>query len=180
MLELADMHQLDLPRAWGRYALAEASGPTDPERARGMLDESIAISERWGWTLLNGVSRVSLATATMQLGHEAEAARILRDIIKEWHLRGDWVHQWVALRNAIEFLERDGQSAVAARLHHAIERAPSSPDVFGAQGERLQLLAESFPELNTDNVLSGDQIVSLAIDALDHLAAGADRTEPTF
>ncbi|MGI8794080.1 MAG: ATP-binding protein, partial [Acidimicrobiales bacterium] len=179
MLELADMHQLDHERAWGLYALAEAGAPTDPERARAMLDESIAISERWGWPILNGVSRVSLATATMQLGHDAEAARILRDLIKEWHLRGNWAHQWVALRNAVEFLERGGRSAVAARLHHAIERAPSSPDAFGAQGERLQLLAESFPELNPDDVLSGDQIASLAIEALDHMATGADRTEAT-
>ncbi|MGI8792103.1 MAG: ATP-binding protein [Acidimicrobiales bacterium] len=178
-LELADMHQLDYPRAWGLYALAEACAPTDPQRARAMLDESIAISERWGWPILNGVARVSLATATMQLGHDAEAARILSDIIQEWHLRGNWVHQWVALRNAVEFLEGGGQSAVAARLNHAIERAPSSPDLFGAQGERLQFLAKSFPERNPDDVLSGDQIASLAIKALDHLATGADRTEAT-
>lgn len=51
------------------------------------------------------------------------------------------------------------------------ERSPSSGEVFGAQGDRLQALAATFPSSPTIDLLSDDQIVSLAIEALDMAAA---------
>ncbi len=167
MLELADRHTLLPQRAWALYALAEACQATEPERARVMLDEAVRISQDWGLALVNGVSRVSLATANMQLERYSEAAQILSDLINEWHLRGNWQHQWVALRNTVELLADVGQAETAAKLLRAIESSPSSGEVFGAQGDRLKALAATFPSSVTADPLSDDQIVSLAIEALD-------------
>lgn len=141
----------------------------DHPEARVMLDEVVAISQDWGLVLINGVSRVSLATANMQLGRDSEAAQILSDLIKEWHLRGNWQHQWVALRNAVELLAGVGQTGAAADLLQAIESSSSSGEVFGAQGDRLKALAAMFPSSVMVDPLTDDQIVSLAIEALDAL-----------
>ncbi len=170
MLELADGHGLTPLRAWALYTLAEACQPTEPERARVMLDEAVVISQDWGLALVNGVSRVSLVTTNMQLGRTSEAARILSDLINEWHLQGNWQHQWVALRNAVELLADVGQTEAAANLLRSIESSPSSGDVFGAQGDRLEALAATFDARLVADPLSDDQIVGLAIEALDEAA----------
>lgn len=172
VLDLADQHGLQRERAWGLYALAEACQGTDPQQAIIALDEAVAISQDGGWKLVNGVSRVSLATATQHLGHTTRAARLLSDLIREWHLQGNWHHQWVALRNAVEFLAAGGDEATAAQLHHAIEQTPSSPEVFGAQRDRLDTLAAKFPT-TVASPMTDDQITDSAVDALDRLALGA-------
>jgi predicted ATPase len=169
MLELSDRHGLAPQRAWGLYALAEACQADDPERARTMLDEAVTISQDWRIGLINGVSRVSLATANLRLGRHAEAARILSDVINEWRLRGNWQHQWVALRNAVELLADADRATDAALLHHAIENSTSSPRVFGTQAERLNQLAGTFPASTSYEPMTDDVIVSNAIAALNEL-----------
>lgn len=171
MVELCGRRSVAPERAWSLYALAEACQEDAPEQAELLLAEAVAITDDWDWVLLNGVSRVSLATARMRLGNLADAAGVLRDVISDWHLRGNWLHQWVALRNAVELLAEAGQTESAARLHHAIESSPSSPDVYGTQGDRLRALAARLPHPALETALSDDQIVNVSVTALDDLAA---------
>ena len=158
---------------WHGYLEAELSQDDDPARAaslyRAAADHALASS----YVLLGGVSRVGLASALRRIGDIRSASQVLAELIREWQLRGNWLHQWTALRNAVEVLADAGKSELAPQLHAATCQAPSSPDTFGAQGERLEALFGPEAELPA-STMTEHEIVSTTIDALRGLIDSAD------
>ena len=151
------------------YVDAEICMNDDPQRAKDLLDRTIeeATAARLGF--VRGIARVSLATALARLGEIEQAARTLRDLIFEWHLQGNWHHQWTALRNAVELIAAAGRTDEAIELLEAIDASPTSPAVFGEQALRLRELARSSSPMPAQP-LADDEIVGRALELLDMLA----------
>jgi len=55
----------------------------------------------------------------------------------------------------------------------AIDASPSSPEVYGTQGDRLRLLVDGASTISTSTeAMSGDQIVRMAMEALGEFLEG--------
>ncbi len=124
-------------RAWTLYGHAEACGDEDPETALRLLDEVIALAGPVRGRFLEGVARVASTSLLARHHSPYEALAAFPDIIRRWHRRGDWVHQWTTLRNLVPLLVRVGADHPAARLYGAQDAAGAAAPAYGDEAARL-------------------------------------------
>ena len=83
------------------YAMAVALAASDPNRAMGYIDESLAVARpiRYRWAIATALTLQ--CTLRAQYGEPIEALLSVREAIALWHGAGDWASQWRTLRCAI-------------------------------------------------------------------------------
>ncbi|MFW6090954.1 MAG: BTAD domain-containing putative transcriptional regulator [Actinomycetota bacterium] len=176
----ATAEALDSPRqrGWSRYAHAEALGDDDPDEALRLLDEAMALAERVGDRLLQGVVRVATTTLAARHRSPREALDSFADVIQHWRRAGVWTHQWTTLRNLVWVLAHLHADEHAALLYGAQRAAGNAARTYGADAERLAdarrmlgaRLGEATFEALADqgSQLSGGQAVDFALAGIDH------------
>ena len=133
-------------RAWTLYGHAEACGDEDPETALRLLDEVLALAGPVRGRFLEGVARVASTSILARHHSPFEALAAFPDIIRRWHRRGDWIHQWTTLRNLVPLLVRIGADQPAARLYGAQHGAGAAAPAYGDEAERLAAAREALIE----------------------------------
>ena len=124
-------------RAWALYGHAEACGDEDPDTALRLLDEVIALAGPVRGRFLEAVARVTSTSLLARHHSPYEALAAFPDLIRRWHRRGDWIHQWTTLRNLVPLLVRVGADDPAARLYGAQHAAGAAAPAYGDEATRL-------------------------------------------
>jgi len=123
--------------AWAMYASAEIHAQNDPQRALGMLDESLKIARAVDNRFTLGVALLSASSLRGRHGDARAAVRLFLEVIPLWQRAGNWTQQWTTVRNVIELFVRLGVNRPAAVLIGAVEAATTAAPVYGADAERL-------------------------------------------
>ena len=135
-LYAAEQREPTVLRGWTTYVLAEALLDTEPERAAGLLTDTLAEARRTSDRYLAGVALVAAAAGRSRHGDPKTAAPLFAAVIEHWRDAGDWVHQWTTLRNVVELLIRLGRDEDAAVLYGGLTRTGAGP-TYGEDAERM-------------------------------------------
>lgn len=157
--------------AWIDYVEGELHLDRDPKHAEGLLARACETARSSGATFVEGVARLSLASLTARNGQPAAALEVFGRTVRHWLDLGDWIHQWVTLRNLALLLGRMGRHAPSVILLAGVEtrERPS----YGDEATRLERLRDELREAlgETDYVrltrqgerLADRQLVDLAL-----------------
>lgn len=121
--------------AWCDFAEAELTADTEPQRALGLVDRTVAEADRAGWRMLAGVVRLTASSLRARTADPAEAIPGFDALVRHWVHHGDDTHQWTTLRNLVDLFIRLQAYAPAARLLGAVSVAPRP--TFGPEEQRL-------------------------------------------
>jgi predicted ATPase/DNA-binding SARP family transcriptional activator len=135
----------DTLSAWADYLEAEIQLDHDPERAAGLLERAVDMAGSTGAVFVEGVAGVSLATVHARHGRPEKARAPFARTIRHWLSVGDWIHQWVTLRNLVPFLERLDDPEGAVLVLSAL--ADKEPPAYGEEASRLE---ETIGRLQTE------------------------------
>lgn len=100
-----------------------------PEQAIPWYESAIAQAASVGCTFVEGVARVSLASAQAKTGDLVAAARGLSHLIELWRRTGQATQLWTTVRNAADVLASAGHQRTAVLLLLAADQAPSAAAV---------------------------------------------------
>ena len=107
--------------AWAVHALGEVSAETDPDRALEHYDQAVDIARSVGNTFIESLAVMASSALRGRHGDPYQSLPAFREILEDWHERGDLERLWVATRNLVELLVRVGEDEAAAVLHGALE-----------------------------------------------------------
>jgi predicted ATPase/DNA-binding SARP family transcriptional activator len=132
-VELADGAGNPGARAEARYALGEALGDRDPERALALLAEAGELAGRVDDRLFQAASGTAAVAIRSRHGDPAVALAAFRDVLGLWRRAGNDTLQAAALRNLVVLLARVGADETAVLLDAALPEAL----VYPAEAARL-------------------------------------------
>jgi hypothetical protein len=124
--------------AWADYLEGEVELDRDPVGAARLLDRAVATARQANAAFVEGVAGVSSAAARLALGDVAGSRRRYREVIRHWLSIGDWIHQWVTLRNVALLLEHEADPEGAALLLAAT--ASRQRPSYGDEALRLRAM----------------------------------------
>lgn len=157
--------------AWIDYVEGELHLDLNPGRAEVLLLQACETARNCGATFVEGVARLSLASVIARNGRPAAAMEVFGQTVRHWLDLGDWIHQWVTLRNLALLLGRMGRHASSLILLAGVEtrERPS----YGDEAARLERLRAELSEAlgETDYIrltrqgegLADRQLVDLAL-----------------
>jgi hypothetical protein len=116
-------------RAFAAYVEGEMQVTAEPADAIPYYVEAIAQASQVGCSFVEGVARVSLASARVRIGDVAGAAEGFRYLIEFWRRTGQTTQLWTTARNAAELLASVGRVETAARLLVCADAAPGAASV---------------------------------------------------
>jgi predicted ATPase/DNA-binding SARP family transcriptional activator len=156
---LADMRRLEpglaspTVSAWVDYVEGEMNLDRDPERAERLLRRAVEATQASGAAFVEGVARLSLASVTARNGPSAAALELFGQTVRHWLDLGDWVHQWVTLRNLAVLLAGLGRQAPSLILLAGAEtrERPS----YGDEARRLDQVRRQLRESLGDSTFAG-------------------------
>jgi tetratricopeptide (TPR) repeat protein len=125
-------------QAFVSWVTGEIAASASPGQASAHLLRAIALAEPAGSRLVEGISRVSLATLHARHGDPATALRHYERVILEWQQAGAWTPLWVTIRTLVDLLARVGASHDAATLYGAVASASSGAPPYGTDADRLR------------------------------------------
>jgi predicted ATPase len=169
--------------AFVSWVSGEIAASTSPGLARHHLQRAVALAKPAGSRLVDGLSRVSLATLHARHGDPATALRQYERVILEWQQAGAWTPLWVTIRTLVDLLARVGAYHDAAILYGAVASASSGAPPFGSDADLLRrsvgllrdhLTATEFRScIDNGEQLEGTQVIALALEAIGRAAAKA-------
>ncbi|MDX6389967.1 MAG: hypothetical protein QOJ73_1030 [Streptosporangiaceae bacterium] len=169
--------------AFVSWVTGEIAANTSPEQARHHLQRAVALAQPAGSRLVDGLSRVSLATLHARHGEPATALRYYERVILEWQQAGAWTPLWVTIRTLIDLLARVGACHDAATLYGAVASASSGAPPYGADADRLRQSAALLRDrltgtefrscIDKGEQLDGTQVIALALEAIGRADAKA-------
>ncbi|MEV4414799.1 BTAD domain-containing putative transcriptional regulator [Catellatospora sp. NPDC049609] len=121
--------------AWARYNQAEALSGSDPDQARRLYEEAVALAGSVGGAFTETIAEVGLAALLTRCDEYAAALRAFRRCVDQWHRLQVWHHQWTTLRNLIRLLVRLGVHEEAATLLGALGAADTA--AYGADADGM-------------------------------------------
>jgi len=116
-------------RAFISYVEGELCVATDPAKSIPLYLDAVAEAARVGCTFIEGVARVSLASARTRTGDVAGAADTFAQLIESWRRTGQQTQLWTTARNAAELLVGAGRRQTAALLLVSADAMPGSAAV---------------------------------------------------
>jgi predicted ATPase/DNA-binding SARP family transcriptional activator/class 3 adenylate cyclase len=134
--ELVHRTGSDTVSAWHHYVEGEILLDSRPDRAVQLLDRAVALARRTGATFPEGVAGVSAASLRARHGDPSTSRARFSETIRRWHAIGDWVHQWVTLRNLAVLLDRVGDAEGAAMILGAVDGRCQPP--HGDEASRIR------------------------------------------
>lgn len=139
--------------AWVDYVDGEMNLDRDPDRAGRMLGRAVEAAQESGAAFVEGVARLSLASVTARSGASEAALELYGQTVRHWLDLGDWVHQWVTLRNLAVLLAERGRQAPALTLLAGAEtrERPS----YGEEARRLEEVRSQLREELGDSAFAG-------------------------
>jgi predicted ATPase/DNA-binding SARP family transcriptional activator len=111
------------------YVEGEIRVSSEPHEAIPRYLDAIAVAGRVGCSFVEGVARVSLATARARTGDVAAAAEGFAFLIEFWRRTDQNTQLWTTARNAAELLAGIGRSELAALLLEAADSTPGTAAV---------------------------------------------------
>lgn len=161
--------------AWAKYCQAEALSDREPDRARQLYTDAVALADAVAGTFTATIAQVGLAALLARSGEDAAALRAFRQCVDRWHRMQVWHHQWTTLRNLVPLLVRVGAAEAAATLLGALDAADTA--AYGSDAESLaaaaqELAAELGPAgyataVEVGAALGPDGTVAYALAAVD-------------
>ena len=115
--------------AFVAYVEGELRATTRPEDSVPYYVEAIRDASRVGCNFVEGVARVSLASAQARIGDVPAAAEGFGYLIAFWRRTGQTTQLWTTARNAAELLSAAGRSRTAALLLICADAAPGAAAV---------------------------------------------------
>ena len=125
--------------AWVDYMEGEVYLDRDPARSSRLLDRAVATARSAGNRFVEGVAGLSGASLEARHGEAGEARDRFAAVIRHWLEIGDWIHQWVTLRNLALLLERLDDLEGAALLLGKVAR--TERPTYGDEAELLEGLS---------------------------------------
>lgn len=116
-------------RAFVAYVEGELRAPTHPEDSVLYYAEAIEGASRVGCDFVEGIARVSLASAQARIADVPGAAAGFGYLIALWRRTGQTTQLWTTARNAAELLGTVGRSRTAALLLICADAAPGAAAV---------------------------------------------------
>ena len=158
--------------AYRAYVEGEWRAPTDLDAALPYYREAIELAARAGAGFVEGVARVSFASAQSRSGDVAGAAAGYAELLREWRRTGHNPQLWTTARNAAELLASAGHVETATLVLIAAEDAPGA----AAVGPDIARYSQrSFVRLSD---LSGpDELLRLRVEAVA-MGRAASSTAP--
>ena len=170
-------------RAFLAYVEGELRVATTPADSIEHYTAAIAEAERVGCTFIEGVSRVSLASARTRTGDVAGAAQDFDHLLGFWRRTGQATQLWTTARNAAELLAAVGLPHEAARLLVTADAVPGTAAVDAyiarSSGRSFTPVEELLDPASLDGVraearrLGTIAVLDLARDRLRDLARSA-------
>ncbi|MFP3913901.1 MAG: BTAD domain-containing putative transcriptional regulator [Actinomycetota bacterium] len=161
--------------SWIDYAEGEMLLDHDPARAGLLLDRAVTTARRTANRFVEGAAGLSAATLRARHGDPEDARAVFAANISHWLEVGDWIHQWVTLRNLALLLERLGDGEGAALVLEAVEERERPS--YGEEAQRLDELGKrlradlgdgGYEELaRRARRLEDREVVELALQRLD-------------
>jgi hypothetical protein len=160
-------------RIESRYALGEALGDVDPDRAVGLLTEAAEMAAAVDDRLFRGAAETAAAAIGSRHGDPVPALADFRDVLALWRRAGNDTLQATALRNLIVLLGRVGADEAAAVVDAALPPAR----VYPAEAARLDRARAAVAErLGADRLaeqhrrgalLTPAEVLDEAVNAID-------------
>ncbi len=116
-------------RAFVAYVEGELRATTQPQDSVPYYVEAIAGASRVGCNFVEGVARVSLASAQARIGDVPAAAEGFGYLIAFWRRTGQTTQLWTTARNAAELLSAAGRPRTAALLLICADASPGAAAV---------------------------------------------------
>ena len=116
-------------RAFVAYVEGELLVTSDPAAALPHYSEAIAEAARVGCSFIEGVARVSSASARTRSGDLVRAAEEFAYLIESWRRTGQVTQLWTTARNAAELLASVGNTETAALLLICADSVPGAAAV---------------------------------------------------
>jgi predicted ATPase len=158
--------------AFVAYVEGELRVNSQPEESVPRYVDAIAIASRVGCSFVDGVARVSLATARARIGDVAGAAEGFAYLIEFWRRTDQTTQLWTTARNAADLLAGVGQPKLAALLLVAADSTPGAaavgPEIARHSGRAWTPVAELVDEATLEQI--GSELAHLGT------AAVLDRT----
>jgi predicted ATPase/DNA-binding SARP family transcriptional activator len=178
-------------RAYVAYVEGEWRAPEDAVAAMPFYREAIDLATRAGTSFVEGVARVSMASARRRSGDLAGAAREYAALLRTWRRSGHNPQLWTTARNAAELLAASGRTECAALVLVCAEAAPGSAAVgeeiarfsqrsfvrvseLVGPGEEDRVRADAF-RLGPTAILDRAEVELLEVAASDDGSATKDR-----
>ncbi|RKE12273.1 AfsR/SARP family transcriptional regulator [Catellatospora citrea] len=168
--------------AWAKYCQAEALAGSDPDRARQLYTDAVALADAVAGTFTATIAQVGLAALLARSGEDAAALRAFRQCVDRWHRMQVWHHQWTTLRNLVPLLVRVGAAEDAATLLGALDAADTA--AYGSDADSLaaatqELTAALGPAgytraVEVGTTLGPDGTVAFALSAVDGALASIE------
>ena len=131
---------------------------SQPEESVPRYVDAIAIASRVGCSFVDGVARVSLATARARIGDVAGAAEGFAYLIEFWRRTNQTTQLWTTARNAADLLAGVGQPKLAALLLVAADSTPGAaavgPEIARHSGRAWTPVAELVDETTLEQIRS--------------------------
>jgi predicted ATPase/DNA-binding SARP family transcriptional activator len=127
--QAAQMATCGSHEAFVSYVEGELRMNTEPQASIPHYLDAIAVAGRVGCNFVEGVARVSLATARARTGDVAAAAEGFGYLIEFWRRTDQTTQLWTTARNAAELLAGVGRTELAALLLEAADSTPGTAAV---------------------------------------------------
>jgi hypothetical protein len=147
-------------RAFVAYVEGELRATTHPEESIPCYARAIAEAARVGCHFVEGIARVSLASAQARVGDVPSAAQGFGDLIALWRRTGQTTQLWTTARNAAGLLASAGRRRTAALL---LICAESIPGAAAVDEEIARFSGRSFTPV--DDLVDTDELVRLREEA---------------
>ncbi|CAN5345216.1 BTAD domain-containing putative transcriptional regulator [soil metagenome] len=166
--------------AFVAYVEGELRTASNTKEAVPYYLEAIQTSRETGASFVEGVARVSLASARIRLGDVAGAASGFAYLLGYWRRTGHVTQLWTTARNAANLLGDTGHSRIAALLLICADADPGAaavgPEIAQFSGRRFTRAEDLVPldeltDLRTEVAEHGSSpVLDAAVRELDQLA----------
>ncbi|WP_332644114.1 BTAD domain-containing putative transcriptional regulator [Aeromicrobium sp.] len=180
-----DMAMCGSQDAFVAYVEGELRANSEPTESVAHYLEAIAIAGSVGCNFVEGVARVSLATARARTGDVPGAADGFAYLIEFWRRTDQTTQLWTTARNAAELLAGVGQSELAALLLISADSTPGAaavgPKIARHSGRAWTQVTEIVDEdtlLRLRSELAGVGSAAVLDRALVELKGLANESEP--
>jgi hypothetical protein len=190
-VDVADPTGNPSARSVARYALGEALGDLDPDRATALLDEAAQLARSVDNRLFTGAATAAAVAIRSRHADPGAALRSFREVLVHWREAGNDTLQVAALRNLVVLFARIGADDTAALVDAALPAAY----VYPAEAARLLRARTAVAERlgpagaaaarRRASAIDGGQVVEAALAAIDadlahrpHPPDGGSRSAP--
>ncbi|GAA2142692.1 BTAD domain-containing putative transcriptional regulator [Nocardioides koreensis] len=175
-------------RAFVAYVEGELRVATRPLESIPHYVNAISAASRVGCNFVEGVARVSLASARSRTGDVAGAAEDFGHLIESWRRTGQTTQLWTTARNAAELLAAAGRARTAGLLLVTADVTPGAAAVdedIARSGGRSYIPVDalldpaSLDEVRAESRrLGGPDVLDRAVAELRELATGPGGAAP--